>query len=144
VHIEDISRAFLAIAEAPRELNHDRAFNVGRSSENYRVRQVAEIVGEVVPGSVVSFAEGASPDLRDYRVDCDLLPSVLPSFQPSWTVRAGVEELYEAYQRNKLTLEQLTGPHLIRLEQIKRLMDAGDLDGSLRRGASRGIESVRA
>jgi nucleoside-diphosphate-sugar epimerase len=132
VHIEDISRAFLAIAEAPRELIHDKAFNVGRTSENYRVREVAQIVEEVVTGSHVGFADGASPDLRNYRVDCDLIAKTLPAFQPTWTVRAGVEQLYEAYQRLGLTLEDLTGPRLIRLARIKERIGGRSLDSSLR------------
>jgi nucleoside-diphosphate-sugar epimerase len=133
VHIEDISRAFLALAEAPRETVHDRAFNVGRTSENYRIRDVAAIVGDVVPDSVVAFADGASPDRRDYRVDCDLIRREVPAFEPVWTVRAGVEQLYDCYLRYGLTLESLTGPHLIRLEQIKRLLADAELDGDLRR-----------
>ena len=99
VHIEDISRAFLAVLEAPRELVHDEAFNVGRTEENYRIREVADIVEEVVPGSEVTFAEDAGPDTRNYRVNCDKLAATLPAFEPQWTVRRGVEELYEAYLR---------------------------------------------
>lgn len=132
VHIEDISRAFLAIAEAPLELVHNKAFNVGRTSENYRIREVAEIVEDVVTGSKVGFAAEASPDLRNYRVDCDLIANTLPDFQPTWTVRAGVEQLYEAYQRLNLTLEDLTGPRLIRLARIKEQMDGGSVDRDLR------------
>jgi nucleoside-diphosphate-sugar epimerase len=140
VHIEDISRAFLAIAEAPRELIHNAAFNVGRTSENYRVREVALMVQDVVEGSRVAFADGASPDLRNYRVDCDLIAKTLPAFQPTWTVRAGIEQLYEAYQRLGLTLEDLTGPRLIRLAQIKERIGAGSLDTDLRvLGASAGV-----
>lgn len=131
VHIEDIARAFLAALEAPREVVHDRAFNVGVTGENYRIREVAEIVGDVVDGSEVSFAEGASPDIRNYRVNCDLIAAALPAFQPVWTVRKGVEELYDAFQRCGLTLESLTGPHLIRLARIRELQESGRLDVSL-------------
>lgn len=133
VHIEDISRAFLAIAEAPRELVHDQAFNVGQTAENYQVRDVATIVGEVVEGSEVSFADGASPDLRNYRVNCDKLATTLPAFQPRWTVRAGVEQLYAAYRAAGLTLDTLTGPRLQRIRTVRSLLDSGRLDGSLRR-----------
>jgi nucleoside-diphosphate-sugar epimerase len=140
VHIEDISRAFLAIAEAPRELIHNAAFNVGRTSENYRVREVALMVQDVVEGSRVAFAEGASPDLRNYRVDCDLIGKTLPAFQPTWTVRAGIEQLYEAYQRLGLTLDDLTGSRLIRLARIKERIGAGSLNADLRvLGASAGV-----
>lgn len=132
VHVEDVARAFLATLHAPRYLVHDRAFNVGATAQNHRIRDVAETVAEVVAGSTVGFADGAGPDLRNYRVDYGLIGRVLPGFRPAWTVRARVEELHAAYLRHGLTLESLTGPHLIRLEQIKRLVRAGRLDGRLR------------
>jgi nucleoside-diphosphate-sugar epimerase len=80
VHIEDISRAFLAVMEAPREKIHNEAFNVGQTSENYRIRDLGELVEQVVPGSKVKYAEGAGPDKRDYRVDCSKIARVLGDF----------------------------------------------------------------
>jgi nucleoside-diphosphate-sugar epimerase len=103
VHIEDISRAFLAIAEADRDLIHDEAFNVGQTGENYRIRDVAAIVQDVVPGSVISFAESAGPDLRNYKVNCDKLAKTLPAFDPQWTVRTGAEQLKAAFETIGLT-----------------------------------------
>jgi len=89
VHVEDISAAFLAVLQAPRKLVHGEAFNVGLTSENYRIRKVAEMVREVVPGSELTFAEGAGPDLRGYRVDCGKL-TTLPGLELRWTVPQGV------------------------------------------------------
>ena len=131
VHVEDVARAFLAIIEAERALVHDRAFNVGRTSENYRIREVAQLVEEVVPGSTATFADTASPDLRNYRVNCDLIAQTLPQYQPTWTVRAGIEELYQAYTELGLRLDDLTGPRLIRLEHIKDLLTSGRIDSAL-------------
>lgn len=132
VHVEDIGRAFLAALDAPREMVHGRAFNVGRTEENYQIRQIAEMVEDVVQGSVVSFDEGAGPDLRCYRVSFDHLPSVLPGFRPVWTVRRGVEELCEAFERHRLTLEDLTGPRYGRIARVKQLMAEGRLGEDLR------------
>ena len=98
VHIEDISRAFIAVLHAPREKVHNRAFNVGVPGENFRIRELAEIVREIVPGSRVEFAEGASPDKRNYRVDCSLLPETTTEYRPHWNARDGAEELYQAYR----------------------------------------------
>jgi nucleoside-diphosphate-sugar epimerase len=131
VHIEDIARAFVAILHAPRELVHNEAFNVGRTSENYRIREVAAIVEDVVPGSRVTFAEGAGPDLRNYRVNCDKIASVLPEFQPVWTVRKGVEELFAAYCSVGLTPEDVTGARYLRIRQIEHML-ADRIDDSLR------------
>jgi nucleoside-diphosphate-sugar epimerase len=133
VHIEDISRAFLAILEAPRELVHDVAFNVGRTEENYKIRDVATIVGEVVPGSEVTFADGASPDIRNYRVNCDKIAETLPAFQPQWTVRKAVEELYEAFLANGLDLADFESRRFLRIKHVRELQAEGVLDDHLRR-----------
>jgi nucleoside-diphosphate-sugar epimerase len=135
VHIEDIARAFVAILEAPRELVHDEAFNVGRTEENYRIREVASIVEDVVPGSTVTYADGASPDLRNYRVDCGKLARTLPAFQPQWTVRRSVEELYEAFVRHGLELEDFLSRRFMRIKHVLELQAEGALDGRLRRHA---------
>jgi nucleoside-diphosphate-sugar epimerase len=132
VHIEDISRAFLAVMEAPRELVHLEAFNVGITEENYRIRELAEIVKETVPGCRVQFADGAGPDKRCYRVNCSKIRRVLPAFQPVWNARAGAQELYRAYQEVGLTLEDLEGPRFMRIRHVKKLHESGHLDSSLR------------
>jgi nucleoside-diphosphate-sugar epimerase len=133
VHIEDISRAFAAILEAPRELIHDQAFNVGRTEENYQIRDVGSIVEDVVPGSTVTYAEGASPDIRNYRVDCDKLARTLPAFQPQWTVRKSVEELYEAFLRHELEHEDFFSRRFMRIKHVREMQEEGGLDERLRR-----------
>ena len=131
VHVQDISAAFQAVLEAPREVVHDQAFNVGRTGENYRIREVAEMVREVVPGSEVTFAEGAGPDLRCYRVDCAKV-TVVPGLELRWTVRQGVEELYRAFKEHGLAADDLTGARFQRIAQIRALMDRDRLDADLR------------
>jgi nucleoside-diphosphate-sugar epimerase len=131
VHVDDMARAFLAAVEAPRDLVHDEAFNVGATSENYRIRELAEIVESVVAGSVVRFADGAGPDRRNYRVDCGKLASVLPAATPRWTARDGVHQLYEAYSAHRLTLDELN-VRLMRIERIKALQADGSIDADLR------------
>jgi len=132
VHIEDIARAFIAVLHAPRELVHNQAFNVGRSEENYRVRDLAKLVEEVVPGSVVRYAEGGGPDPRCYRVDCGKLMRTLPEYQPQWNVRRGMEQLHEAFKANGLTREELFGDRYFRIKRIRALQSEGLLDGDLR------------
>ncbi len=133
VHIEDIARAFLAALEAPAEVVHDEAFNVGRTEENYQVHELAAIVEEIVPDSKVEYAEGGSPDLRYYRVDCSKIAETLPAFRPEWTVRRGIEQLYDAFQRFGLTLDEFTSGRLLRIQRVKDLQAAGELDEDLRR-----------
>jgi nucleoside-diphosphate-sugar epimerase len=123
VHIGDISRAFIAALEAPREAVHLQAFNVGRTDENFRIRELAEIVTQVVPGSRLEYAPGAGPDKRCYRVDCEKIRRVLPAFEPQWTARKGVEELYKAYCDVGLTLGDFEGRRFHRLAHLKYLIE---------------------
>lgn len=132
VHIEDISRAFLETLHAPVEFVHNRAFNVGADGENYQIRQIAEIVKETVPGCRIEYAKDAGPDTRCYRVDCSLLPRTLPSFRARWNARKGAEELYEAYKRYGLTLEEFEGARFQRIGHIRHLLSNGILDPQLR------------
>ena len=132
VHVEDIAAAFTSVLRAPRELVHDEAFNVGDNSQNYRIRDLAEIVEEVIPGARASFATGGGPDERSYQVDCSKIARVLPDFQARWTVRQGAEELRDAYQRAGLTFEQFTGTRYLRINRVRELQDSGALDGDLR------------
>jgi nucleoside-diphosphate-sugar epimerase len=132
VHIEDISRAFLAVLEAPRESIHNEAFNVGRQGENYRVREVAELVEAAVPGSQVTYAPGAEADIRDYRVDFGKIAAALPNFEPTWTVKAGVDELHEAYKSNGVTKEEFLSSRYLRIKTIEELTAAGKIDETLR------------
>ena len=133
VHIEDISRAFLAALEAPRELIHDQAFNVGRAADNVQVRDIAEMVRAAVPGSALSFAAGAGPDRRDYRVDFGKLDDTFPDLKLHWHVRDGVDEMVAAYQKYGLTLADFTSSRFVRLRRIRELLSAGLLDELLHR-----------
>jgi nucleoside-diphosphate-sugar epimerase len=131
VHIEDIARAFVAVLEAPRDLVHNESFNVGLTTENYRVCEVAEIVSQVVPGARITFAGGASPDTRNYRVSCDKIHKRLPAFEPQWTVRKGVEQVYDAFCRYGTTAEMFLSSQFIRLKRIRELQESGALDEAL-------------
>ncbi len=132
VHIEDIGRAFLAVLAAPRETTHNLSINVGATKENYQIRDIAEIVREAVPGSVVEFAEGASPDPRNYRVDFSLIDRLLPGFQPQWTARRGAQELVEAYRAVGLGRDEYEGPRYKRIAHLQRMMAEGRIDATLR------------
>src|SRR5215469_8385792 len=142
VHIEDISRAFIAALEAPAHLVFNQAFNVGQSAHNYRIRDIAAIVADVVPGCGLQMAPDASPDTRSYRVNFDKIARVLPAFKPQWDARRGAEELYHAYRQSKLTLEEFEGPRYQRIGHIQKLIAEGVLSEELRhrRAARRGAE----
>lgn len=132
VHVEDICRAYIAALQAPREAVHNQAFNVGTTTENYQIRELAQMVQEIVPGSQVDFATDAGPDKRCYRVDCNKITRVLHGFKPQWTARRGVEQLYQAYKSIGLKLEDFEGPKFMRIAHIKKLIGEGLLDENLR------------
>ena len=128
---------------------HDQAFNVGRTDANYRIRELAEIVAETVPGCQVTYAEGAGPDLRCYRVDCGKIARLLPAWQPRWDAKSGAAQLADAYRAAGLTEEQFRGARYVRLSRIRELQSAGSLDAELRwapgrrRAAAAGRPRVR-
>lgn len=131
VHIRDIVAAILAVLEAPQAAIHNQVFNVGQTEENYRIRQLADIVAETVPGCHVEYAPDGGPDKRCYRVNFEKIRRVLPNFRPQWTARKGAQELYDAYRSAGLTFEDLNGGRFTRMAQIQRLLTSGQLDNSL-------------
>jgi nucleoside-diphosphate-sugar epimerase len=131
VHADDIASAFIALLQVPRERVHDRAFNIGQTAENYLIRDVAELVRDLV-GGTVTYAEGAGADLRNYRVSCDRIAAEVPEFRPRWTLAKGIEELAEAYRRYDLTLDALMGWRHLRLKRIMQLRADRLIDERLR------------
>jgi nucleoside-diphosphate-sugar epimerase len=132
VHIEDISRAFIAAMEAPRDVIHNEAFNVGQTAHNYRIRDIAEIVGEVVPNTKIELASDAGPDTRSYKVSFEKIAKALPAFKPQWDARKGAEQLYAAYKKSGITLEEFEGVRYNRIAHIRKLLADQALDNELR------------
>jgi nucleoside-diphosphate-sugar epimerase len=132
VHVEDIALAYIAVLHAPRDVIHNEAFNVGTTTENYQIKEIAEIVKDIVPNCRVDYAPDAGPDKRCYRVNCDKIARCLHEFKPQWTARRGIEQLYKEYKRVGLTLEEFEGPKFMRIAHVKQLIDRGNLDEDLR------------
>ena len=132
VHIEDISLAFIAVLNAPRDLVHNQVFNVGITEENYQIRKLADIVKETVPNSHVEYAKDAGPDKRSYRVDFSKLAQTLPEFKPQWNARRGAKQLYDTYKKVKFNLEEFEGPRYRRIKHLKKNLSTGHLDKTLR------------
>jgi nucleoside-diphosphate-sugar epimerase len=144
VHIEDISRAFIAGLEAPHEVIHNQAFNVGRTDHNYRISDIARIVADVVPGCRLEFASDAGPDKRSYRVSFEKIARLLPAFKPQWDARKGAEQLYQAYRESNVTIDQVEGPRYQRIGHIKHLLAEGLVDSRMRvLAAERRLEAVQ-
>jgi nucleoside-diphosphate-sugar epimerase len=136
VHIADISQAVCVALDADRDAVHNEAFNVGANDQNWQIRDVAAMVEAAVPGSKITLADSAGPDIRNYRVDFTKIEQALPQFRPEWTVRKGVDELVDAYRRHGLTLEDLVGPRFTRLARVRELQAAERLTEDLRWAAA--------
>lgn len=132
VHIRDIARAYIAALHAPRDVVHNQAFNVGITTENYQIRELAQIVQDIVPDCRIDYAPDAGPDKRCYRVDFNKIAKSLPEFKPQWTAHLGVEELYESYCREGVMLEEFEGPRFKRIDHINQLVDEEVLTSELR------------
>lgn len=132
VHIADISLAFLSVLKAERDVVHNEAFNIGVPTENYQIREIAEMVRDVVPNSDLRFAEDAPADSRNYRVNFSKAMEKLTSYRPQWTAREGVEECYDAYRKHGVSLNEFEGDKYQRLAHIKMLKAAGVIGDDLR------------
>lgn len=136
VHIEDISRAFIAALRAAPESVAGQAFNVGRSDQNYRILDIAEAVARVVPECRIEIAADAGPDKRSYRVSFEKIAAALPDFQPCWTAELGAKQLYDSYRAAGLSRDDFEGSRYQRTSQILSLMARGILDHDLRPGST--------
>jgi nucleoside-diphosphate-sugar epimerase len=132
VHVRDVAAATITMLTAPADLVRAEAFNVGANSENYQVRDLADIVRETFPGCEVEYAEGAGPDPRSYRVDFGKLTRTFPAFETTWNAADGASELRSAFEQVGLTESDFTGHKYTRLAHLKLLADAGRIDEDLR------------
>jgi hypothetical protein len=111
---------------------HNQAFNVGRTEENYRIRDVAELVRQIVPETRIELAADAAADRRNYRVSCDRLAREVPAWRPRWTVAAGAREVYQAIRDTGLSSQDFEGPRYNRIAYIRQLLAEGRIDAALR------------
>ena len=132
VHVADIAQAMILCLRAPREAIHCKVFNIGDTKENYRVRDIADIVKDVVPNTVIEYAEDSGPDSRCYRVSFNKFKQTFPDYHPAWNARLGALELYERYQKFGLSLDEFEGSKYRRISHIKGLIQNGQLHGDLR------------
>ncbi|MEK6718783.1 MAG: SDR family oxidoreductase [candidate division NC10 bacterium] len=131
-HVEDVCQAFIAVLEAPAEIVRNQAFHVGANRENYRIRDLAEIVRSVVRGCEIEYVNEKSADQRTYIADFSKIETLLPEFRPRWSAAEGVRELADAYRKFGLTAQDMTGTRYIRLNRISQLVKQGMLDETLR------------
>ena len=128
VHGLDICQAIAAALEAPRESIHNEIMNVGDTAQNYRVKEIAEIVAAIFPGCSVSFGTAGS-DNRSYRVSFEKIRRALPSFKCAWDARRGAEQLFQLFTRIEFNKEMFAHRGFTRLKQLEYLLKTGQIDG---------------
>jgi nucleoside-diphosphate-sugar epimerase len=127
VHALDISKAISCTLTAPREAIHNQIFNVGDSEQNYRVREVAEVIAETFPGCALSFGPGGS-DNRSYQVSFDKIHEHLPGFSCDWDARRGAEQLRSLFERIGFTSDEFFSRGFTRLKQLEYLLQTKQID----------------
>jgi nucleoside-diphosphate-sugar epimerase len=132
IHIEDISRAFIAVLHSSREKIHNQAFNVGQNTENYQIRELADFVKMTVPKCNIEFDANAGPDKRSYRVDFSKYEKTFPDYKLQWDAKSGTQNIYTSYKRYGLKKEEYEGEKYKRIEHIKYLLRTSQLDSTLR------------
>lgn len=131
IHVEDVAAAYEFFLHAPKDVVHGQKFNVGFNDQNYQVQAIAEQVAASYPEAAVSFASTPDLDSRSYRVSFDKFQSLYKK-GPHWDLKAGIEQIAEAFRDNGLTYEDFTGRDYTRLNQLIYLIDAGLIDSNLR------------
>lgn len=132
VHTQDIARVFVRLLEAPREAVSGAVFNIGRTRENYRVREVADLVEQIVPGARIVYAEGGGPDKRNYRVSCERFARAFPDFEFRWSVADGIAEVHRSLRSAGFDRQRLAESSFLRITKLKELMEHGTVGPDLR------------
>jgi nucleoside-diphosphate-sugar epimerase len=130
VHIEDICEAMRCAMVAPAHVVNKEVFNVGDTAENYRVRDIAQIVASEFPGCEMTTGP-ASADSRSYRVSFDKIQSRLPGFSAQWTAKRGAAEMRQLFERIEMSVDTYEFRAFTRLKQLKYLQQTGQIDDGL-------------
>ena len=132
VHVSDVARAYAAVLEAPADAVAGESFNVGCSSENYRIIEVARKIESLLPDCTLNYIDAPVSDTRNYRVNCDKIAQQVPGYQPEWTLEDGITELRDTLSASPVAVEEFEGRQFNRLTHLQHLISAGSLDSTLR------------
>ena len=131
VHAEDIARAFVATINTEKKDVNGKSFNVGQNGENYQIRDIAKMVGEIIPNCKVEITGEHGSDSRSYKVDFSKIANELPKYKPKWKLYQGIEEIYESYILQGMNEERFNGRYFTRLKQLEYLSQKKLINDSL-------------
>jgi len=132
IHVKDVARSFINIAQAPIETVHNQAFNNGANHLNYQIIDLARIVVDTVQGCELEVEASAGADQRTYKADFTKYAESFPDFNFEWTAEDGAKELFQAFNDLGLTADDFEGPRFIRLKWLTHLLETKSLEGALR------------
>ncbi len=131
IHAEDIARAFIAVVEAPKEKVNGQSFNTGQNEENYRVKDIAEMIGKIVPDCKIVITGEHGSDSRSYKVNFSKIKNTLPNFKPAWNLEQGIMQIFNSYVELGIDDKKFSGRYFTRLKQLTYLLDTGKLNNEL-------------
>lgn len=129
VHVLDICKAIVCTLEAPRDIVHNQVFNVGDTTSNYQVKEIAQIVAEVFKGCQLSFGE-SSADNRSYRVSFEKINQTLPGFKCEWNAPRGAQQLFDVFSQIDMSEDTFLFRGFTRLKQLEYLIRTQQIDKS--------------
>jgi nucleoside-diphosphate-sugar epimerase len=132
VHVGDLVRSFREVLEAPVEDIHDQTFNNGAEELNEQVIRLAEFASDSVGHCPLTVRGDVTADQRTYRTDFSKFARTFPNFEFRWTPKAGARDLVRSFRRIGLGEHDYRDPRFIRVRWLERLLEAGELDASLR------------
>jgi len=127
VHALDICKAIVCAVEAPRDIIHNQIFNVGDTANNYRVKEIAEIIADTFKGCKLSFGDSGS-DNRSYRVSFEKINTILPGFKCDWNAKRGAQQLFDLFSQIDMTEETFLSRGFTRLKQLEYLIRTQQID----------------
>lgn len=131
IHAEDIARAFIAVIEAPKEIVNRQAFNTGQNEENYQVKDIAKMIGKIVPNCKIVISGEHGSDSRSYKVNFDKIKNTLLNFNPVWNLEEGIKQIYSSYKSLGMNDYKFNARYFIRLKQLNFLLENNKIDKKL-------------
>ena len=131
IHVKDMARAIEWAMVRETKGASFLAINAGSNKWNYQVNDLAQAVGEIIPGTEVFINKDAAPDKRSYRVSFDLFESMAPDHQPVYTLHRTIEELKDGLVAMNFRDGEFRNSLFMRLKALTHLQETDNIDEQL-------------
>jgi len=132
INVKDMAIAIEWAIERPASNGGEfLAINTGSNVWNYQVKEIAEAVAQIIPGTQVSINTEAPPDKRSYRVNFDLYAKLAPGHQVCRTLTDTIQELKDNLETMGFSDGNFRNSQLMRLKVLNTLQDKQLIDSQL-------------